>query len=219
MFIIQTTAVRQKMEQKDIKTLKILEAFHQNPGQTQRDLSKKLKISLGMVNAFTRRLARKGYFKVTTIPKRRIQYILTPKGLTEKSRLTYRYLLYSIEFYKETRERIKSILNQPSIQNKKKIFIIGANEFAEIAIITLQELCIDLAGVIDNKKAGEKLLGTVIKDASYLTNLSTNDLFIITESGTDIDLKSILSAQKGDFSIIDFSKSDVCIESLQSGVQ
>jgi DNA-binding MarR family transcriptional regulator len=202
-------AVRQSMDQKDIKTLKILEAFHQNPDQTQRDLSRKLKISLGMVNAFTRRLIRKGYFKVTTISKRRIQYILTPKGLAEKTRLTYRYLLYSIEFYKETRERLKNILNQLSIQGKKKIFIIGVSEFAEIAIITLQESRLELAGVIDNKKAGDKLLGTVIKDTSSLMNLSSNDVVIIAKSDTDIDLKNLVAAQKGAFSIIDFSKSDV----------
>lgn len=203
------TELGKNMEQKDIKTLKILEAFHQNPDQTQRDLARQLKISLGMVNAFTRRLARKGYFKIATIPKRRIQYILTPKGLAEKSRLTYRYILYSIEFYKETRERVKNILNQLSIQGKKKIFIIGVSEFAEIAIITLQELRLELAGVIDNKKAGDRLLGTIIKDTSSLKNLSSHDVVIIAKSDTDFDLNSMMTAQKGDVSIIDFSKSDV----------
>lgn len=204
------------MEQKDIKVLKILETFHQDPEQTQRDLARKLKISLGMANAFTRRLARNGYFTLTTIPKRRIQYILTPKGLAEKSRLTYRYLHYSIEFYKETRERIKTIFNQLSNLGKKKIYIIGASEFAEIAIITLQELRLELAGVIDNNKAGSKLLGAEIKDTSSLTNLSSNDVVIIAKSDTDIDLDDIVYAQENAISIIDLSQSDVCAKSLSN---
>ena len=68
----------------EIRTLKILEALEKDPTQTQRDLSHQLKISLGLVNAFTKRLVKKGYFKITTIPKNRIQYMLTPKGWLKK---------------------------------------------------------------------------------------------------------------------------------------
>ena len=194
------------MEQQEIRILRILEALHHNPGQTQRDLARKLKISLGMVNTFTRRLVKKGYFKVSTIPKRRIQYILTPKGLAEKSRLTYQYLLYSLEFYKETRGKIKNILNQSAKEGKKKIFIIGVSELAEIAIISLQELRLELAGVIDNNKAGDKILGTVVKDNSFLENLSANDIIVIAKRDAGVDLDSLLNAYNRKVGIIDFSK-------------
>jgi DNA-binding MarR family transcriptional regulator len=194
------------MEQQDIKTLRILEAFHQNPHQTQRDLSRKLKISLGMVNAFTRRLVRKGYFKVSTIPKRRIQYILTPKGLSEKTRLTYQYLQYSLEFYKETRAKLKYIFNQLPKDGEKKFFIIGVSELTEIAIITLQELRLELEAVVDNDKAGDRLLGAIVMDDSSLAELSAGDIVIITKPDTGIDLGSVIATQKDEVSIIDFSK-------------
>lgn len=168
------------MEQQDIKTLRILEAFHKDPGQTQRDLSRKLKISLGMVNAFTKRLAKKGYFKVTTIPKKRIQYILTPKGLSEKARLTYQYVLYSMQYYKDTRAKIKSIFKTLSKDDAARIYFFGVSELAEIAYIALQETDLVLAGIIDDEAAGREFMGVPVKGLSYLKDIPPLDLIAIT---------------------------------------
>ena len=73
------------MENQDIRTLKLLEEIDNDRTPTQRDLSKKLNISLGLVNLFIKRLGKKGYFKIKTIPKNRVKYILTPKGAAEKT--------------------------------------------------------------------------------------------------------------------------------------
>jgi DNA-binding MarR family transcriptional regulator len=110
------------MKQQEIKTLKLMESLERNPKQTQRDLAKDLDISLGLVNAFTKRLIKKGYFKIKTIPKNRIKYMLTPEGMYEKTRLTYQYILYSLDFYKETRVKIKSIYDRLFDQGKKRVF-------------------------------------------------------------------------------------------------
>ncbi|MGB2929352.1 MAG: winged helix-turn-helix transcriptional regulator, partial [Desulfobacterales bacterium] len=73
------------MDNKDIRTLKFLEEIDNNHTPSQRDLSRKLDVSLGLVNSFIRRLVHKGYLKITTVPKNRVKYILTPKGATEKA--------------------------------------------------------------------------------------------------------------------------------------
>jgi DNA-binding MarR family transcriptional regulator len=73
------------MDIKEIRTLKILQEFDAKDPPSQRYLSNKLNISLGLVNAFIKRLTQKGYFKLTTIPRNRVKYILTPKGVLEKS--------------------------------------------------------------------------------------------------------------------------------------
>ena len=77
------------MDNQDIRTLKLLEEIENGHVPSQRDLAKTLNVSLGLVNSFIKRLAHKGYFKITTIPKNRVKYILTPKGAAEKARLTY----------------------------------------------------------------------------------------------------------------------------------
>jgi DNA-binding MarR family transcriptional regulator len=175
------------MEKNEIKTLRMLEAFEENPFQTQRDLSKNLKISLGMVNAFTKRLAKKGFFKVKTIPRGRVQYILTPNGIAEKTRLTYQYILYSIQYYKSMREKLKIIFNTLSNQEKKRVFFYGVSELAEIAYITLQETDIKLIGVIDDKKLGQKFMGLCIEGTDRLKNSSINEVVIITKMDCSIN--------------------------------
>jgi DNA-binding MarR family transcriptional regulator len=181
------------MEEQEIKTLRILEAFHKDPGQTQRDLSKKLKISLGLVNTFTKRLAKKGYFKVTTIPKRRIQYILTPKGLAEKTRLTYQFVLYSMQYYKDTRAKIKSIFKALPNKQSNKIYFFGISELAEIAFIALQETDLILAGIIDDEVNGREFMGLPVFGLSRLQDISSMDLIAITKLDGNEKIREVLT--------------------------
>lgn len=169
------------MKPNDIKTLKILEALEKDPAQTQRDLANQLKISLGLVNAFTKRLAQKGCFKISTIPKRRIQYMLTPKGLAEKARLTYQYVSFSLQYYAETRSKIKGVLRKLPEQQNTLIYFFGVSELAEIAYISLQETRLTLAGIIDDELAGNSFLGFQVKDKSFLKKISKKDIIVITE--------------------------------------
>jgi len=66
------------MDQQELRTLQLLEEIESNRSPSQRDLATHLNISLGLVNAFMKRLAKKGYFKITNIPRNRVRYILTP---------------------------------------------------------------------------------------------------------------------------------------------
>ena len=50
----------------------------------QRDLSRHMDLSLGMTNMLVRRLISKGYIRIKPLNKRKVKYILTPKGFSEK---------------------------------------------------------------------------------------------------------------------------------------
>ena len=194
------------MDKHEITTLRLIESLERDPRQTQRDLSKDLNISLGLVNSFTKRLIQKGFFKLITIPKNRVKYMLTPEGMYEKTRLTYQYLRYSLEFYKETRSKIRSIYEQIVKQGKKRVFLIGAGGLAEIATITLQESELEMAGVIDNEREGDKLLGITIKGLSSLANISSYDTIIITKRDSKTDVYDRIRAQDPEIDIIDLCK-------------
>ena len=192
------------MEEQEIKTLRILEAFYKDPGQTQRDLSKKLKISLGLVNTFTKRLSKKGYFKVTAIPKGRLQYVLTPKGLTEKTRLTYQYILYSMQFYKDTRAKIKAIFKTLSNKQFTKIYFFGIGDLAEIAFIALQKTDLVLAGIIDDEAESHEFMGLPVSGLSCLKDLSSMDLVAITKlDGNERIMKLLIENGIGVENIVD----------------
>jgi len=97
------------MDNKALRTLQLLEEIEQNHTLSQRYLAKQLNVSLGLINSFIKRLGKKGYFKITTIPKNRVSYIITPKGIAEKSRLTYEYIHHSYQFYKGARSKLSHL--------------------------------------------------------------------------------------------------------------
>jgi len=69
------------MDKQNIHMLRLMGEIEQDGSSSQRELSRRLNLSLGLVNTFIKRLVSKGYFKVKTMPKNRVKYFLTPEGL------------------------------------------------------------------------------------------------------------------------------------------
>jgi DNA-binding MarR family transcriptional regulator len=92
------------------RDLVLLSELERDGNVTQRTLATKLGVALGLTNLYIKRLARKGFIKITTIPPHRIKYILTPQGFAEKSRLTYQYMQYSLSYYRDIRDRLRKTL-------------------------------------------------------------------------------------------------------------
>ena len=158
------------MDQDELRTLKLLEAVDSREPPTQRELARDLDISLGLVNAFMKRLAKKGYFKITTIPKNRAKYLLTPRGALEKSRLTYEYIRYSVGFYREIREMLVTLFGRLENEGVERITLYGCGEVAELAHLFLQNTSIRLTGVFDDKSEGQKFFGHMVKSYEQLGN-------------------------------------------------
>ena len=117
---------------------------------TQRSLATKLGVALGLTNLYLKRLARKGYIKVTTIPSHRVRYLLTPHGFAEKSRLTYLYMQYSLSHYRDMRARLREALSLAAQNGVKRIVIYGTCELAEMAYLSLREMHMTLVGFVDD---------------------------------------------------------------------
>jgi len=167
------------MDPQDIRSLQFLEEIDNNHSPTQRDMARKFNISLGLVNSFIKRLARKGYIKITTIPRNRVRYILTPRGFAEKSRLTFEFIQYSLHFYKRALRNLQDLLSELEERGVKKVVFYGANDLAEIALISLKATDIKLIGVVEDSKKGRKFLGFTIRSIAELSKLEF-DMIIIT---------------------------------------
>ena len=165
----------------DIRTLHLLEEIEKNHSPSQRQLARQLDISLGLVNSFIKRLALKGYFKVTHIPKNRVRYILTPKGAAEKSRLTYEYIKLSYVFFKDARKKMQKLLTHLESQGVKRVIFFGATELAEIAYLSLQYTNIELAAVLDDRRVGDKFFNHTVQAADLLESASY-DRILMTSS-------------------------------------
>jgi DNA-binding MarR family transcriptional regulator len=160
------------------KSLQILDELSNNDSLSQRDLSKRLGIALGLVNSYMKNLIAKGYITVKAIPAKRYAYYLTPKGFSEKTRLTYDLLQDYTRIYREARETLKRLFREISSDGVKKVVFAGADDIAEIAYITLQETDLVLVGVVDGTAAGKKFLGRNIKPIGSIGEMDY-DLIIV----------------------------------------
>ncbi|TKS59659.1 MAG: hypothetical protein EWM72_01844 [Nitrospira sp.] len=132
------------------RDLLLLTELERDGAVTQRSLATKLGVALGLTNLYLKRLARKGYIKITTIPSHRIRYLLTPQGFTEKSRLTYLYMQYSLSHYRDMRARLRETLSRATENGVKRVVIYGTGELAEMAYLSLREMNLTLVGFVDD---------------------------------------------------------------------
>jgi DNA-binding MarR family transcriptional regulator len=141
----------------EIRELNLLQELEKNPIVSQRDLSHKFGIALGVTNACLKRMARRGWIRITNMDHRRIGYYLTPKGLAEKTRLTLRLISWTVQHYSTLKDIIGERLLE--IQNKgiERIVFYGVSDEMEIAYVTLQGVKVELAGIVeDEEKMGQK---------------------------------------------------------------
>ena len=101
------TRLQQLQEDTHFRVLGLLE---QNPDLSQRELAKVLGVSLGGVNYSLRALVERGMVKVQNFKrsekKLAYAYVLTPRGLAEKTRLTTDFLKRKLEEYEALRTEI-----------------------------------------------------------------------------------------------------------------
>lgn len=180
------------MDHQDLRTLKILEEMQNDHAPSQRYLARKLNISLGLVNSFIKRLAHKGYFKITTVPKNRVRYILTPKGVAEKARLTYEFVQFSFQFYRKARGKLREILRDLEVEKGDRVIFYGATELAEIGYVSLQETNVNLVAVVDGEKIGDTFLGFKIKDPRTISDLLFDRIIVTAMGPKDAVMKTIL---------------------------
>lgn len=98
--------------QKDVR-FRILRLLEGNPQMSQREMSRELGISLGAVNYCLNALVTKGQLKIRNFrgsdKKLRYAYVLTPKGVAEKARLTGRFLQRKLKEYDALKAEIESL--------------------------------------------------------------------------------------------------------------
>lgn len=164
------------------RSLQILEELANGNSLTQRDLSNRLGLALGLVNSYLKNLIAKGYITVKAIPPKRYSYFLTPRGLSEKTRLTYSLLQDYTRIYTDARRNFRGLFNTLESEGAKTVIFAGADEVAEIAYLTLQEFGLSLVRVLDDERAGSKFFKSLVEpiDAVDFTNGIAYDFIIVT---------------------------------------
>ena len=179
-------------------TLEILNAVGEDQALTQRALAERLGVALGLTNLYLRRLVTKGYIKVREFPRKpatrkRLRYLLTPKGLVEKTRLTYTYMNRSLTLYRLARVTLREALGPLPERGLRRIALYGTGEPAELAYLTLKELGIEPVGVFD-RRPGRQFLGMTVRDPRDLTTETVDRVVLATFDKPKVHVPELLAA-------------------------
>jgi len=166
-------------EDEALITLGLLTAVEGDSSITQRSIARHLDIALGLANAYVKRCMRKGFIKVTAAPANRYAYYLTPRGFSEKSRLTAEYLRVSFNFFRGAREQCGLLLRECADREWRRVALVGVGDLAEIATLCATESPIELLGIVDPDAEVDSLAGYKVVGA--LGDLGEVDAVIITD--------------------------------------
>ena len=129
--------------------LGVLTAVEKNSRVTQRSVSQDLGIALGLTNAYLKRCVKKGLIKVQSAPANRYAYYLTPKGFSEKSKLTAEFLSQGFRYFRLARQQIHALYNLCEEQEWNQIILHGLTDLTEIAVMCAKDRPIVIKAIID----------------------------------------------------------------------
>lgn len=162
------------------RELRLLEELEQNPVISQRELSHKFNIALGVTNACLRRMARKGWIQIRGLSHRKIGYYLTPKGFSEKAKLTLHLISFTVKNYTELKKIISKRLSEMERNGLQRIVFYGVSEEMEVAYITLQGVNLNLVGIVedDEKFSPRIIFGYELEPVSRIKELKPDCILI-----------------------------------------
>ncbi len=174
-----------------MRDLQLLEEIEQNPKISQRELSNKFGIALGVTNACIKRMARRGWIRLKGIPPRRIAYYITPRGFAEKTNLALKVFAYNIRHYAEMKKQISTKLIEMQNTGVKRVAFYGVGDEMEVAYITLQGLDMKLVGIVDDEKNfGKKVFGHKVIGLNEVRRLNPDAILITSVKDQTLPIKN-----------------------------
>lgn len=165
-----------KVDKHGLLELEVLRHVEESPLLTNRRMADKLGVSVKLAHALLAGMVKRGLFHIKKHHSRRWDYFLTPKGITEKIRLTREFLEFSMQFYQEARKASSQVCRDIANSGNKKVAFMGAGDLAEIAYLGVKEWNLELIEVYDDEK--EKFLGIPVKQLNKISAAASDYIII-----------------------------------------
>ena len=173
------------------RDMHLLDELSRTPEVTQRELSKRIGVALGLTNLMLRRLVRKGYIKISGAQHSRFRYLITPQGILEKSRLTYEFIQYSLQLYGRVRYSLRGELTALAQSGHRRILLYGTGELAEIAFLTIREVGLEVVGVVSESPVPERFLDYSVKRPEEVSVAKYDRMLVVSLRGDDEEVRRI----------------------------
>jgi len=175
------------MSKSDLDTLLELKA---DPSQSQRSLSRKLNISLGLTNSILQNLIHRGLIKVQKMTGRKILYLITPKGMVQATNFIYDRVRETRHYYQYAKDLLTARFTILYDKGARRAVIYGTGQLAEITYLSLLDSPLRLHSIITDEPASaqQKFLGHEVlslsdfieKYSQQLSEKSQKELVIIS---------------------------------------
>ena len=105
---------------------RLLKILSEDSSLTQREMSRRMGISLGKLNYCLTELAKRGFVKIHRFKdssnKTKYMYLLTPRGMEEKTRVAMNFLKRKVREYEEIKKVIRELSQEIEGKESKDIF-------------------------------------------------------------------------------------------------
>jgi DNA-binding MarR family transcriptional regulator len=163
-----------------MRELNLLQELEKNPVISQRELSNKFGIALGVTNACLKRMVRRGWIRMMGLNHRRVRYYLTPEGFAEKAKLSLHLISWTVQHYAALKDIIGNRLLEMQRDGVERVVFYGVCDEMEIAYITLQGVGLRLVGIVEDedKVTQNEAFGFKLMDVGHLRMLQPDAILI-----------------------------------------
>lgn len=117
----------------------LLNEIAQDSLVTQANLSQRLGIAVGSVNWYIKRLIHRGWVKVSHLDRTRLQYDLTPEGMSVFTQRAMSYARDSLKIYSSLRNKAKAVVSELKHHGITDVYLEGNDEMMDIMRLTCIE--------------------------------------------------------------------------------
>lgn len=168
------------MDRNALHEFEILKHVEQSPQLNNRLAARKLGVSVKLAHVTLAKMVAKGFLHVKKEHARRWDYFLTARGIAEKTRLTYEFLEFSMQFYREARRRSAQLCRDLHEAGIKRIAFLGAGELAEIVYLGVVEWKLRVVEAYDDALVGRPFMGLSVQPLAEISD-STAERIVVCQ--------------------------------------
>ena len=147
----------------DEREFELINIIGQEIGANQRQISRMMDMSLGMVNMLIKRMLSKGYIRIEQLDKRKVQYLLTPKGFAEKMRKSVRYTLKTINSITLIKNNLMELFQNLYTDGVRQFYVYSEPDLSLIVTKAFYESSLEGASITKiDQLPTEKLDGVIL---------------------------------------------------------